>query len=119
MSALETVQSLLLLNQTWSPRRAPRSESSVPIEAVPVTSMFPLNPPEKTSNSGVTAGPAASMHPSQSSAGARTNIPGILRSTKTTSTSQNLLVTLVTQTVLMMMMPIALTGVALVGFALG
>ncbi|EMF13272.1 glycoside hydrolase family 76 protein [Sphaerulina musiva SO2202] len=44
MSALETVQSLLLLNQTWSPRRAPRSESSVPIEAVPVTSPPKLRP---------------------------------------------------------------------------
>ena len=89
MSALETVQSLLLLNETWSPRREPRTEPNVTIQVVPVTSTFPLNPPKETSNSGVTGG-GSSDHTSQSS-GSRTNVPGTSRTnTKGPSTSQGL-----------------------------
>lgn len=91
MSALETVQSLLLLNETWSPRREPRTEPNVTIQVVPVMSTFPLNPPKETSNSGVTGG-GSSDHTSRSS-GTRTNIPGTSRTnTKSTSTSQGLAV---------------------------
>lgn len=89
MSALETVQSLLLLNETWSPRRIPRSEPNLTIQVVPVTSMFPLDPPKETSNSGATGGSGTSDHTPRSS-GARTNVPGISRTTKITSTSQGL-----------------------------
>ncbi|GIZ44826.1 hypothetical protein CKM354_000801300 [Cercospora kikuchii] len=58
MSALETVQSLLLLNETWAStitNRVPLTGPNVTIEVVPVTSTFPLDPPSETTNAGVTS----------------------------------------------------------------
>ncbi|KAI5356827.1 putative glycoside hydrolase, family 76, six-hairpin glycosidase superfamily [Septoria linicola] len=93
MSALETLQSLLLLHSTWSPRRVPLVGPNVTIEVVPVTSTFPLNPPTATSNSGVTGGDGNGP---KRSTGARTNFLGSTRrmtSTSLTTTGRTSLTT--------------------------
>lgn len=55
LSALETVQSLLLLDGSAT-RSIPRTQANVQIEIVPNRSEFPLTPPEDTSSSSSAPG---------------------------------------------------------------
>lgn len=69
MSALETIQGLLLLDSPIVPKTQP----NVTIQTVPVTSTYPLDPPTATAVPGSDASP--------SSAGRITNIGGRATST--------------------------------------
>lgn len=74
LSALETVQSLLLLSGSAT-RTIPRTQSNVQIEVVPNRSEFPLTPPKETSapSSGSGSNPSGSGSRG-SSAGTRANV---------------------------------------------
>lgn len=78
LSAMETVQSLLLLDE--ASRKVPRHQDNVKIQVVPVTSTFPLTPP--TSTPTPRASPDSSSSRSSSSISGSTNMQGRASYTK-------------------------------------